>query len=478
MSSGTPDVAHESVYFSGKQAEEIGFQKFSQRQAKLQGIRVLILDHMRIKQASGLPQTERSAIAHICAEITELDAGSNLFENFDDLIELCKLLPKLRVLTLDGNRFNVQVNQNLPTLSTVRHLSLARTLLRADSASKVVSCFPNLESLSFAANELEHLRMSLPASLLSIDLSENDFTSLSDLPRLRASCPTLRTLVLKYNRISAPGSDSSASPSLHDLDLSYNDIESWDFFKDLADKIFASLKHLRVTGNPLYQGLKSAEGKPLTMEDGYMLTVARMPQLETLNYSKITDKERLNAETYYLGQIAVELSNAPEGKDQDVLARHPRYRDLCFEYGEPAFQRKTTKDEVDPSSLAARLVIITFVLAPDLLPDVPERTWMEEVPKSFNIYSILGLVGKRLAIMPLTLSLILETGERDPAAMDSGYKGPEWWDSSDDESDVPGGNRSEWISREVELVASTRPLGTFVECTKARVRVEQRESLG
>ena len=70
--------------------------------------------------------------------------------------------------------------------------------------------------------------------------------------------------------------------------------------------------------------------------DGYTLTLARLPQLRTLNHSTITDKERLNAETYYLGQIARELAQTPAAQRAQVLAAHPRWPALCEEYGEPA----------------------------------------------------------------------------------------------------------------------------------------------
>ena len=105
-------------------------------------------------------------------------------------------------------------------------------------------------------------------------------------------------------------------------------------------------------------------------------------KLEYLNYSKITDKEKLNAETYYLGQIAIELSSAPAGGEAAVLAQHPRYKELCEEYGEPSIWRNADKDEHDSNSLAARLVNVTFNLADDLFPDRQPRSWKKEIPKS------------------------------------------------------------------------------------------------
>jgi hypothetical protein len=47
---------------------------------------------------------------------------------------------------------------------------------------------------------------------------------------------------------------------------------------------------------------------------------------------------------------------------------------------------------------------------------------------------------------------------------------PEWWDSSDEEEE--GRDESEWVAREVQLVAGTRMVGSYFEGRTAKVRVE------
>ena len=477
------ESAAEIVYISGKQAEEIGFEKFHQRQAKLLGILVLVLDHLQIQHHSDAPNEEAS-IAETCADITDLDLSGNLFETFGEVAQLCHYLPKLRAVTLDGNRFALDDGEDCIPLPSVRTLSLSKTLLNHVDVNTLISSnvertFSSIKSLSLAGNEYSGLsKLLLPPSVSSLDLTDNHFTSLSDLVSLDVNGPLLHTLILKRNGISTVYSDKSSKSGfvlpVTELDLSYNAISSFTFFNDINSTTFPGLRHLRVTGNPLYKNLVSAEGKPLTAEDGYMLTIARLPRLNFLNYSKITEKERLNAETYYLGQIAAELAQAPEGDYVNVLAKHPRYQELCDEYGEPVVQHKVRKGELDPNSLAAKLVTVNFALAPGVLPGLKQRSWTEEIPKSFNIYAVLGIVGKRLSQMPLELCLILETNEKDPVGRDSGYDGPSWWDS-DDEAVVV---REEWVKREVELVAGTRALGTFTEGGEANVRIEIRHGDG
>lgn len=256
------------------------------------------------------------------------------------------------------------------------------------------------------------------------------------------------------------------------LDIAYNRISHWALF-DSLEETYPALDSLVITGNPLYSGLSSAQGTALTAEDGYMLTIARLPRISFLNHSKITEKERLNSETYYLNQIASELAKTAASKRQQVLYRHPRWKPLCDEYGEPAAPREAKSNDIQPNSLAARLVTITF--SADATHEHASATWQDVVPKSINVYSLLGIAGRRLEIVPLKLRLVLETGEHDPIGSDAGYAGPEWWDSSDEEDERPRAGQ-EFVAREVELVAGTRPIGIYIEGRDARIRVEVNSS--
>lgn len=280
-------------------------------------------------------------IRDVCKDISELDLSCNLFENFEEILQLITLLPKLVHLVLDGNRFEVAGTTDALQLDRVASLSLSNTLLQESAGSMGPSMyrhFPNAKALKVANDELHNTAtlgiQALPASLQSIDLAVNDFANLSDLQDL-ITCKKLERLILEKCQIAGVGElDSCINDSIIDLDLAHNKINSWAVI-DALPTAFPALTQLRMTGNALYTNLKSATGKPLMAEDGYMLTIARLPQLGMLNYSKITEKERLNAEKYYLDEIAAELAAATPDSRQDVLRRHSRWTTLCEEYGEP-----------------------------------------------------------------------------------------------------------------------------------------------
>jgi hypothetical protein len=143
---------------------------------------------------------------------------------------------------------------------------------------------------------------------------------------------------------------------------------------------------------------------------------------------------------------------------------------LCEEYGEPVVTGLRTEGEVDPASLAARLVPVTFHVAAASSKHAG-YTWTQDIPRSASVYSLLGRVSKKLNVMPLGLRLVWETGERDPvAAGGSAGDAPEYWDSDDGEDEDVG--KGEWVAREVELAAGTRAVGSYLEGAGGTVRVE------
>ncbi|TKA82906.1 hypothetical protein B0A55_01163 [Friedmanniomyces simplex] len=483
--SQTSAADQEAIYFSTKQAEEVGFDKFARRQAELRGIHVLVLDRMRIRHRANDPDVD--AIGSVCKEITELDIGGNFFETLGEVYDLCRRLPKLRSLTLDGNRFSVedmlQIRKGSST--SIRTLSLSNVLLDwgAELVPLLQHHFSGVQTLAATNNEWSVASDAggLPPGLKTLDLSNNDYTALADLSSV--ACSSVETLVLKNCTIATIVNTASTNlrpvfRSVQELDVRHNKVAVWNFFDQLPAS-FPSIKHLRTTGNPLYSNLRSHDGKALAAEDGYMLTIARLPSLETLNYSKITDKDRLNADTYYLGLIAAEISAASTDVGAaDVRERHPRFGALCEKYGEPTITRKTIRadGEIDPDSLAARLVRVMFSSG--------TLVWTEELPKSLSIYALLGNVSKKLGVLPLRLRLVLETDERDPVSSGpAAYEGPDWWCSDSDDEDAESQDtlrakeaqgQNLWAMREVEMRAGTRALGTYVEGADARVRVEAR----
>lgn len=385
----------------------------------------------------------------------------------------------------------------------MKELALDETFLQWDEICHIAAGFPSLAGLYASTNQLSRLSpipiSTITSTLTSVYMEFNDFTSLSDVASLTALA-SLRSLHLKGNNISTIESDSTQGPpvfpsTLTYLDVSYNRIHRWSFVDALSDA-FPGLTSLRLAHNPIYDNpafdnadIANATAKApssTVTEEAYMLTIARLASLTSLNFSAVTPTDRNNAEMFYLSRIGRQLSAAPDTPEAAarVTAQHRRYAELCEAYGEPVVVRRR---EVNTAFLEARLISTLFLFhtSPSQDGDQVVLERRVQIPKAFDIYTVKGIAGRLFGRAPLALKLIWETGEWDPVA---GYD-EEAGDSSEDEDIAleleekePSGeaqtqpcNRAgRWIKREVELKDSPRQFGFCVDGLDVTIRVEPR----
>ncbi|ROW18282.1 hypothetical protein VPNG_00023 [Cytospora leucostoma] len=497
----TPISSGPQVIISGKVAEEIGFDKIRKQQARLEKLKVVILDTLRLDRASD-PSAGEKSIRKVCPEVVELDLSRNLLTRLEEVVEICSQLKALRKLKISGNRLQdtaAYLNSKgyESAFAGVRELAVDEMLLDWQNICNIATGFQDLTALYASANQLSNLpaghAVALPSTLTSIHVEFNEFTSISAVASL-ASLPSLKNLYLKANNISAITSDASQdepvfSKALSYLDISYNKVSSWSFIDALPDS-FPGLTSLRLAHNPVYEnpglGLDidttdatiAAGGKATVTEEAYMLTVGRLACLTILNFSAITPNDRTNAEMFYLSRIGRQLSAVPEEEEGQVLSQHRRYAELCDIYGEPVVVRR---EEVNPSFLEARLINVSFRPGPGLGQATEDIVMQQaQIPKSVDIYAVKGIAGRIFGLEPLKTRLIWETGEWDPVA---GFD-DEAGDSDEDENDIDdygevvGGREAEgnkagrWIKREVELKGSPRQFGFCVDGLDVSIRVE------
>ncbi|KAF2274551.1 RNI-like protein [Westerdykella ornata] len=488
------------IRISGKEVEEVGFDKIRKQLADLHELRIVILDGLCMwrpiaRLSARNKSTDADAwpsnltdISDTCPKVTELDLSRNLFEEWREIASICEQLGKLRSLRVDSNRFRdmsltpTERQLCMKAFENVSSLRLANTLLQWEQITDITTLFPRLTTFVASSNAYSTLSNHvLTTTITDLSLDENEFTSLSDLHPL-TKLPKLQRLVLKSNKITEVACAGASLPifssTVTEVDLSYNEISTWSFI-DKLEAVFPGLTSLRVSHNPLYQSLQAPDGRALSAEDGYMLTLARLGNLKVLNYSPISPKERLNAESYYLSLIGRELNYSPPHLESHILASHPRYAYLSSEYGVPVINRTTTA--VNPNSLAARLIRFTFYLGESAKHALEERCLKHderrfemEIPKSCTAYTVLGIVGMYFGLPPIKCKLIWETGDwmHAPHAAETGDDSDSESTDEDSEGEEKGGKQQ--VMREVEIVPGTRLVGNWVEGTEAVVRVEVR----
>jgi hypothetical protein len=386
----------------------------------------------------------------------------------------------------------LEVLQSQRAFSGINDLSLDEMLISWEETCLLAYQFKDLSTLSACLNQFSTLPAEVPSSLLpqglkTLKLEFNGFTSLADLlPLVGLKC--LEKLHLKGNTIKFISDGKTKEcprfgHQLHYVDLSYNEVNDWNFVDQLPD-VFPGITGLRFSHNPIYESAIKPGDAAISFDEGYMLTLARIANLKSLNYSHITHAERTNAEMFYLSRISKAMAAVPEAEEQKIKSQHKRYDELCEIYGAPVVVR--AEKAINPDLLEARLIKFTFYMPPNTIPgQTAEIAKEQEIPRGFDMYRLKGIVGKLLGIKPLSLRLIWETGEWDPVA---GYEDKEEDSDSDEEDENEEveetanddaisdtlASKGKWMRREVELEDGTRQVGFCVDGMQAKVRVELR----
>ncbi|KAI9792607.1 MAG: hypothetical protein M1833_001060 [Piccolia ochrophora] len=409
-----------SVEWGGKLVEEVGFEKIRRQLAALSELKIVLLDGMCV--ASLTPDARR----HIDKDVPS------------SLAKISQVCPKIVELDLGRNLLE-RWQDVIDICGHLKHLKSLRV-----SGNRFSQLGPAPEDSSDRKGE------ELLDNVEELDLDENllEWEETSNL--------------LKFSK------------TLTYVDLSQNSIGTWAFIDELHD-VFPGLNSLRVSHNPLYD--TETHDHVIGIEEGFMLTAARLENLQTLNFSTITPPERSNAELYYLSRIAKALAAVPETEEASITSQHPRYASLCELYGAPTIPR-AVPTSINPASLEASLINFEFHLSLTNADDTPlpteprPQTLTASIPRTFSMYRVKGLVGRLFAVKPLATRLVWETGEWDPV---EGYVPDE---EEDDDGGSDGGkerSRERWRRREVELEEGTREVGFWVEEREARVRVEVRD---
>ena len=100
------------IKFSGKVAEEVGFDKIRKQLAQLGELRIVILDGLRMwRPEARNKKSDRSEsegwnvdakdVSEACPKAVELDLSRNLFEEWREVASICEGLEKLRNLRVE-----------------------------------------------------------------------------------------------------------------------------------------------------------------------------------------------------------------------------------------------------------------------------------------------------------------------------------------------------------------------------------------
>ncbi|KAK9447618.1 uncharacterized protein V1518DRAFT_96412 [Limtongia smithiae] len=319
------EMEKEDISFGLKVAERVGFDKIREILSHLDQLTLVTLDKQCIASVSDF-----SDLRSICPNIQSLDISNNLFETLSDIAKITSQLPQLGYLRLNGNRI---LSWDLPddysaAFGSVEVVSLANMFMPLEFISNLPTLFPKVRECSLAGNNIsaDEILFDTDWPLLeSLDLSYNKLTRVPLLifgDVASSACITpLKNLNLSHNQVSNIVSlepwQTSTSPRITAIDLRHNSLSTWRDV-DILSADFPDVMSIWLKWNPLYDGIEE--------DDAHLQTVARWGGLTSLNGIRISEKERSNAEIYFMNRIA-----RGEVKDFDITSM--RYKTLIDAYG-------------------------------------------------------------------------------------------------------------------------------------------------
>jgi hypothetical protein len=100
------DRLNQPIRFSGKVAEEVGFDKIRKQLAQLSELRIVILDGLNmckpeVRGEGWVGEMGGKEVSNACPKAVELDLSRNLFEEWREVASICEQLEKVRNLRVE-----------------------------------------------------------------------------------------------------------------------------------------------------------------------------------------------------------------------------------------------------------------------------------------------------------------------------------------------------------------------------------------
>ncbi|KAK9454468.1 hypothetical protein V1511DRAFT_502092 [Dipodascopsis uninucleata] len=379
------ELEKRDIKFGGKVAERVGFDKIKQRQSKLDALSFVSLDYKCIAYSS-------PGLASICGSIQDLDISYNIFECITEIAEIAEQLPNISSLRLNGNRllsWELPKDKAKAAFTKLRSVGLGSTLITPEIIAALPMMFPCVTEVSLFENLLDTKKLEFKSpweSLESLDLSYNNFEKIPEFSSKMLG--NLRILNLSRNRIgvieSAELEWAKSLTRLEAIDLRHNQIAEWKDIDTLAE-IFHSVKDVKVRWNPLYNNMPE--------DQAHIMTIARWGTIRSLNSTKITKREQVDAELYFMSKVV-------KNEVIDFNINSPRWAKLCEIHGLPVYSQN------QPVRTHLLNVSITY----------EDNEVIKSVPRNVTVQRLQSLISRWLGIGIGYFSLEaidIETGATD-----------------------------------------------------------------
>jgi hypothetical protein len=342
---------------------------------------------------------EPGDIKKTCPNVRGLDLSRSLLPSWLEMSRIAVELPLLESLLLHFNRFADLSPSSMPlpnAFSRLRDLRIDGTLLKWQDVLRLADALPSLESLQMGSNGVSRLNGSGTLStgrlnkLKVLNLEGNHLSDWNDVWPSMEACPSLQRLILSSNKLTSISIVDRADQKhrVRHISLWDNAISSWSDV-DALDASVGGLESL-VTG-----GDSCVLTREMPMQDVRLITIARLPHLQSFNNAPVLAVERREAELYYISIVEKE-SLSEENRSQ----LHPRWSHLCQIHGitKMELNGKHHEDSSSNGTLRNKLLSISVHLSSQ--PPVSQPPYIFPAP---DIYPTQQVVLNLLTTTPLRL---------------------------------------------------------------------------
>ncbi|GAA5964416.1 hypothetical protein JCM3765_006411 [Sporobolomyces pararoseus] len=350
-----------------------------------------------------------------------LNLSYTMLPSVDGAERIARTLPKLSVLSLNSNRFDLlEAPKTLPGFERLSILKLNNTLITWPEIVRIAPSLSNLVALELGFNRLSSLpvvdaiKPPVLSNLEALNFESNDLSDWNETVQTLSALPNLKNLMLTSNRfqnLSLRSDPTASSPTalrkLRHLSLSSNLLSAWstsiDVLAESAPTAFPSLTSLNLAGNPLppisistESSLSESTGQNRELLDQRLEIIARLPFLQILESTPISEVEREDAERFWVTQSWSRIGQAGMSDWSEKRLKELEKKHFPSTSNEGTVS--TTANEtasVAPATLKSRLIRLQIVSSPNSPPP--------DSPAPF------GSKTEEISILPSVRTLLVRT---------------------------------------------------------------------
>lgn len=258
--------------------------------------------------------------------LKEIDLAGNLLSDWHVVFTILRQFPLLENVSLASNRIldiPPHILESSPPASSLANISVLNlnscSIQSFQTIQWIANAMPQLEELCVAYNDLSDIQTVVHGfdNLSFLDCSSCNLDSWNKVEYF-GKLPRLKHFILNDNDITNISIQEDSFQTLRSLQLAGTSIASWQDLDGIRS--LPELKSLRFRNTPLTSTMGAGEARSIV--------IARIPNLEFLNASPISNKERVEAERRYVSSVARELLLRDENENP-ILLLHPRFQELA-----------------------------------------------------------------------------------------------------------------------------------------------------